>query len=401
MEVKTMYRTMKVPFSASTVTIQKLFDIRRLCAVVWNDCVQIARYYYRLGGGWITKSDLQKEVKGLYPLHSQTIQAVAHKFLQAREGAQKARKAGFNVRYPWKHKFVCNPKWVGQSFTLQGKKIILSLGIWNGKRQPKVTLKLPKVPPGNVKEVEFVYDRKWLICLSYETNTEEESQKQQGITASIDPGEIHTIASVTENGDSLVITGRYLRSIHRLRNKKLKELQKLMSRCKKGSRQWRKYNRAKKYVLSKSDEQLKDALHKTTKQFVDWCLQHDVTHVVIGDVEGIQRHTKRKKSKKVNQKLSNWSFGKLYALLVYKLKARGITIEKVAEHFTSQTCPVCGNRKKVSYRTYQCKCGYKEHRDLHGARNILTKQLYSKMIYYPLHDPIYLRPTYLQPAISA
>ena len=62
---------------------------------------------------------------------------------------------------------------------------------------------------------------------------------------------------MTENGDSLVITGRYMRSIHRLRNKKLKELQELMSRCKKGSKQWKKYNRAKKFVLSKSEAQLK------------------------------------------------------------------------------------------------------------------------------------------------
>ena len=29
-----------------------------------------------------------------------------------------------------------------------------------------------------------------------------------------------------------------------------------MSRCKKGSRQWKKYNRAKRYVLSKSEAQL-------------------------------------------------------------------------------------------------------------------------------------------------
>ena len=46
-----------------------------------------------------------------------------------------------------------------------------------------------------------------------------------------------------------------------------------MSRCKKGSRQWKKYNRAKKFVLSKSNAQLEDALHKTTKQFVDWCVE--------------------------------------------------------------------------------------------------------------------------------
>ncbi|WP_245947455.1 transposase, partial [Bacillus taeanensis] len=60
-----------------------------------------------------------------------------------------------------------------------------------------------------------------------------------------------------------------------------------------------------------------------------------------------------------------------------------------------------GNRKKRSHRMYHCPCGYKEHRDLHGARNILTKHLYGKMIYYPLHDPMYIRPTYLRPAVSA
>ena len=88
-----MYRTLKVPFRASKHTIQTLFDIHRLCGIIWNDCVQIARYYYRLGGKWITQTDLQKELKGLYPLHSQTIQAVAHKFLQLeKERKRRERK---------------------------------------------------------------------------------------------------------------------------------------------------------------------------------------------------------------------------------------------------------------------------------------------------------------------
>jgi putative transposase len=389
-----MYRTMKVPFRANQNTIQSLFDIRRLSGVIWNDCVQLARYYYRLSGGWITKSDLQKELKGLYPLHSQTVQAVAHKFLQARDGAKEARKTGNHARYPWRHKFVFNPKWVDKAFKLEGNKLILSMGDWQGKRQRKLTLKLPKVPTGQVKEVEVVFDRKWFVCLSYETGSREENAKQ-GVVSSIDPGEIHSIASVTEKGDSLVITGRYVRSIHRLRNKKLKEIQALMNHCKRGSRKWKTYNRAKKYVLSKSEAQLQDALHKTTKQFVDWCLEHDVSHVVVGDVDGVQRNTKKKRRKKTNQKLSNWSFGKLYSLLEYKLKAKGLTIEKVDESYTSQTCPVCGNRKKFTNRKYICKCGYKEHRDIHGARNILTKTLYGKMIYFPIHHPKYLRPVIL------
>jgi putative transposase len=115
----------------------------------------------------------------------------------------------------------------------------------------------------------------------------------------------------------------------------------------------------------------------------------------MGNPEGVQRNTKKKRRKDVNQKLSNWSFGKLYSLLEYKLKAKGITIEKVNESYTSQTCPVCGNRKKSNNRNYRCKCGYQEHRDIHGARNILTKTLHGKMTYFPIDHPTYLRPVIL------
>ena len=87
-----MYRTLKTPFRASHTTIQQLFDIRRLSGTIWNDCVELARYYYRLGNKWITQTELQKELKRLYPLHSQTIQAVAHKFLAAREGQKRQGK---------------------------------------------------------------------------------------------------------------------------------------------------------------------------------------------------------------------------------------------------------------------------------------------------------------------
>ena len=49
-----MYRTLKVPFRASKHTIQILFDIRRLCGVVWNDCVQIGSLL--LSFRWISGS---------------------------------------------------------------------------------------------------------------------------------------------------------------------------------------------------------------------------------------------------------------------------------------------------------------------------------------------------------
>ena len=55
-----------------------------------------------------------------------------------------------------------------QIFYFGRKEINLSMGDWNGKRQPELTLKLPKVPMGQVKEVELVFDRKWYVCLSYD-----------------------------------------------------------------------------------------------------------------------------------------------------------------------------------------------------------------------------------------
>ncbi|EPR29241.1 MULTISPECIES: RNA-guided endonuclease TnpB family protein [Geobacillus] len=390
-----MYRTVKTSFSANKETIEKLFHIRRICGVIWNDCVQLARYYYRLGNHWITQTELQKELKGKYPIHSQTIQAVAHKFLQARDSAKEARKSDKNIRFPYKMKKTFNPKWVDQAFSIEKNTLYLSLGNTkgpDGKRLPKLKIKLHHVPEGEVKEVELVYDRGLKFCLSYEDGKQASSSTGTNIAA-VDQGEIHAISAVSENGSSIIITGRKMRSIHRLRNKKLAELQKLMSRCKKGSRKWKTYNRAKQYILSKSEAQLKDCLHKTTKEFVDWCLEQQIKHVVVGDVEGVQRNTKKKRNKNTNQKLSNWSFGKLYDYLKYKLEAKGITIEKVDESYTSQTCPVCGKRNKVKNRNYRCACGYEQHRDIHGASNILTKYLYGKMIPISIQPPTYLRIT--------
>jgi putative transposase len=114
---------------------------------------------------------------------------------------------------------------------------------------------------------------------------------------------------------------------------------------------------------------------------VDWCL-NAVSEVAVGKVEGIQRGTKGKKKKLKSQKLSNWSFGKLQDYLEYKLEAKGISMLKTDESYTTQTCPGCGRRKKSSGRTYTCKCSYSCYRDIHGARNILSKHIHGGKIKY-------------------
>ena len=55
-----------------------------------------------------------------------------------------------------------------------------------------------------------------------------------------------------------------------------------------------------------------------------------------------------------------------------KLSRYGIELVKISEAYSSQTCPRCGHRHKPVGRNYECQCGYKQHRDLVGAMNILN-----------------------------
>jgi putative transposase len=376
-----MIRCTKTAFQASKTNRERLFECNRISAEIWNECLDIAKTYSLLNDGkWIGRSELQAQLKGKYPLHSQSIQAVCHKYLFSRDSAHQAKKKGFNNKYPYKNKKHFNTKWVDQSFRIDGNTIYLSMGNQDGKRQHPIRITVPHLPDAKIKEIELIYDQKLMISLSYENGNA--AVESIGIhTAGVDLGEIHSITATSSDNNAIIITGRKVRSIHRLRNKKLAEIQHRMSKCSKGSRQWKKYNRAKGYILSKSERQMNDAIHKTTKNFVRWCAENSIKEVVVGHVEGVQRNTKKKRRKVVNQKLSNWSFGKTQKQLAYKLEEQGTTVKTIDESYTSQQCPCCGRRKKTSTRNYNCSCGYKEHRDVHGSKGILSRYLHGDIRY--------------------
>ncbi|WP_261800526.1 transposase [Paenibacillus sp. PAMC21692] len=375
--------------------MDRLFACNRESARVWNECLQLSKEHYTTHGKWITRSELQKQTKGRFHLHSQSIQSVCHKYLFARDSANQSVQRGVKTaRYPYKNKKHYNTKWAKDGFKVtENGTLFLSMGNHHGKREEPIVIHTAGLPYGQIKEIELCYDNELYLAVSYEDGFESKHYEKKQM-AGVDPGEIHTLSAFCEDGESLMITGRKVRSIHRLRNKKLADIQRLQSKCKKGSRQWRKYQKAKRYILSKSEKQLRDALHKTTKLFVDWCVQQSVSDVHMGNVEGVQRNTRKKNrvNRKQAQRLSNWSFGKVKQYLTYKLEQQGIQLHSIDESYTSQTCPVCTKRNKVSSRNYRCACGYKEHRDIHGARNILSKALYDKMVHFDVDAQVkYLR----------
>lgn len=344
--------------------------------------MEYSKEYFELHNKWPQQSDLEKATKRKFNIHSQSIQSVCQKYIAAREAAHAARNLGYGQnKYPYKQKKNYPTKWKKDGLEVhENGKIELSLCICNGKRQKKIVIWCSSLPNNKIKEIELCYDQQLYLAVTFD-NGIVEKEYVEGKKAGGDLGEIHTVAAISEDGEAIIVTGRHVRSIHRLRNKKIAEINKLQSRCKRKSNKWKKYQKAKKYILSKSAKQLQDALHKSTNELVKWCLDNSVSDLFIGNPEGVQRNTRKKKkaTKKQAQKLSNWSFGEVKRQTKYKLEAHGIKVEFVDEAYTSQTCPVCKKRKKVSSRNYKCTCGYQEHRDVHGARNILSKSTYGEI----------------------
>ena len=165
-----MLRTMKTSFYTHSFDLNRLFQANRTSADVWNDCLLLAKAYHQKHGKWITQTELQKQTKGKYPLHSQSIQAVCHKYLWNRDSIKKAREKGLSTaRYPYKRKHHFNTKWAKDGFKVdENGKVELSLGIHGGKRQQPITIWIKKVPVGQIKEIELIFDRHLMVCLSYE-----------------------------------------------------------------------------------------------------------------------------------------------------------------------------------------------------------------------------------------
>lgn len=105
--------------------------------------------------------------------------------------------------------------------------------------------------------------------------------------------------------------------------------------------------------------------------------RNNVSSLVIGDITNIRNSGN--KGKKVNQMINNyWSFDKLYHKIQNKAEEFGIELVKETEEYTSRTCPICGDNSKSNCkdRIFICSfCDYVDHRDIIGARNILTKSM--------------------------
>lgn len=364
--------------------------LRREAGRCWSDMVQA--HVESRGGKWLSSVDLGKRFKGQYALHSQTIQALAQKLEANVDAACELKQSDPNARYPHRPKQYQTVVWKKSAmhWTDDGK-LLLS----NGKRAPDLVLPVPgEYLDMVIRRIELTWRADhYELCLTIDTGLNNPPVKESGQMAGVDLGEVNIAAVATEAGDTLVVSGRALRSVKRLRNKRHAALTSLLARCKPGSKRHGKLMKSKARASAKLYRQQRDILHKASRQVVEFCQANDVQVIAVGDVRDVQDGVDL--GTHANQKVSQWPHGQFVQYVTYKAQEYGMQVEQIPEDYSTRTCSCCSSVKDHAPRgrVYACPgCGAVIHRDVNGACNICSRASYGSYGCVRAQTLMYLRP---------
>ncbi|PSR21969.1 MAG: hypothetical protein C7B45_08750 [Sulfobacillus acidophilus] len=351
---------------------EKASEARRAAGDLWTRLVKIHRFCRRRHWLWPTETQLKAHFKQRFPLHSQTVQAIIEKFCATIDGVRTKRKHGDKqVRYPWRFRRYFNPIFKGQALKIQGQHLLLP----SGRGREPIRVHLPEaMPTGRVVQAELGFGA---LYLTITHELAEPVLPESGKAGGLDIGVIH-LGMVCDGEEAVAVSGRGLRSVKQGRAKVQATLRKKRARTKPGSRRRKRLNRARYRTSQKVKRVIRNALHHAANQIVEFCLAYGITILYVGDLGTLNDKKRHRRSRRTNQEVGTWEFGRFEQYLEYKLRRHGIQLIQISEAYTSQTCPHCGHLNKVAGRTYHCRaCDYRAHRDGIGAVNILNKGMYS------------------------
>ncbi|WP_046866846.1 RNA-guided endonuclease InsQ/TnpB family protein [Microvirga massiliensis] len=344
-----------------------LREAQREAAREWMDRVAVHKQARDTRAKWPTRDTLQKFTKGRYKLHSQTIQMIVQQFLANVEATTERRRndpaSRQWLRYPHREKTFFPLYWPAQAVSYDRCASHLILPMGRGRKSLVFRVALD-FEPGAVK---LVWKDGYELHIVRGDVVQAEASPGEH-RACVDLGEIHQAAVATDTGAALVICGRGMRSHKRLLSKQLGALARKRARCKRGSRRWKKLQRARRKRSLLARRRIRDLRHKGTRKVIDFCVQQKVGTLFIGDPRGVRT---LKAGRHHNQRISRWEVGQDMDYLRHKAERASIACSIGNERRTSSRCPQCGHRHRPKGRDWQCKaCGFVGHRDVVGAANM-------------------------------
>ena len=312
------------------------------------------------------------------------------------EGINMNRKA-INIIAKYKHKYeslnnVDGSALVNAIFNLQNKKIMqrtikrcVSYTTSNLKKQPIYMIDDNNIFIPKLGSVNVVYHRPipnnnriMKVTISI-TNTNKyyvsvgTSYEQEVVYNNIDQEKIigidysSTHFYVDHMGNKIDMPHYY-----RDEEEKIRKINRKLSRCQKGSSNYKKLNEKLKKKYQKIVNQRKDFLHKLSTKLVN---EYDIIAIETLDLNEIANS----KYNLVKATYDN-SFGAFELMLEYKTREKGKKLIKVDKYYpSSKTCRFCGyvnGNLKLSDRNWICpKCKTLLDRDLNSAINIRNEGL--------------------------
>ena len=155
---------------------------------------------------------------------------------------------------------------------------------------------------------------------------------------------------------------------YRNTEKKLAREQRKLSRCQKGSQNYKKQKKRVALCHEKIRNQRKDFQHKLSASLAE---SFDAVCVEDLNLKGMAGGLHLGKGVHDN------GYGLFLSMLEYKLEERGKYLIKVDRYFaSSKICSVCRKKKEelsLADRIYYCECGNRMDRDVNAAVNIMNE----------------------------
>lgn len=346
--------------------LQKLINWLETCRVIYNSAVVDRKSHYSRNGKGLTrikqqvtlKTDKEKHAQ-VKDIHSQVTQEVLFRVDKAYKNFFRRVQAGEKLGYP---RYKGPGQYKSLTFTQFGDG--LGASFQNGKLKLSkiglVKINLHRDLCGKIKTCTIKREQsgQWYAVLSVEEAPVLFSPNQQSIGLDMGIKEF----AVLSNGE-VIPNPKHLQKSE----KKLKTVQRSLSRKKKGSKNRAKAKEKLAKQHNKVKNQRKEFHHQISSQLV-W----KYGFIAVEDLE-IKNMVK---NHHLAKSISDAGWGEFLSMLSYKAASAGRIVMKVKPHGTSQICCQCGEtvKKDLAVRTHCCPhCNLILDRDHNAAINILKR----------------------------
>jgi putative transposase len=148
----------------------------------------------------------------------------------------------------------------------------------------------------------------------------------------------------------------------------------------------RKFKHLRSILQSKGTRSAKRLLRKISRRetrYMAW-INHNISKKIVSSftgnkivMENLKGIRDKNRGKRMNYWISNWSFFQLQKFIQYKAERKGIVVDRVKPHYTSQICHRCGQLGSRLFGSFSCiHCGLSRFSaDMNAAQNLAHPML--------------------------